>query len=97
MLPIRLPFKPNRTSRSTLVRTMGRIGVVITLLGLGGAAGYSFDRFTPKTTPAHLQEAVYYPNCATARAAGAAPMQEGEPGYRPALDADNDGVACEPH
>ncbi|GAA4542996.1 excalibur calcium-binding domain-containing protein [Amycolatopsis samaneae] len=38
---------------------------------------------------------VYYKNCAAAKAAGAAPLHLGEPGYRPALDADHDGVACE--
>lgn len=40
---------------------------------------------------------VYYRNCDAARAAGAAPLRRGEPGYRPALDADNDGIACEPY
>lgn len=38
---------------------------------------------------------VYYRYCKDARAAGAAPLNRGDPGYRPALDADNDGVACE--
>ena len=38
---------------------------------------------------------VYYPNCAAARAAGAAPIYVGEPGYRSGLDRDGDGVACE--
>ncbi|GBE64745.1 calcium-binding protein [Mycobacterium sp. MFM001] len=38
---------------------------------------------------------VYYPNCATARAAGAAPIYAGQPGYRLGLDRDGDGVACE--
>lgn len=38
---------------------------------------------------------VYYQNCAAARAAGAAPIYSGEPGYRSALDRDGDGVACE--
>jgi hypothetical protein len=37
----------------------------------------------------------YYPNCAAARAAGAAPIYVGEPGYRRKLDRDGDGVACE--
>jgi len=37
----------------------------------------------------------YYSNCADARAAGAAPLYAGQPGYRPGLDRDNDGVACE--
>ncbi|GAB2511919.1 excalibur calcium-binding domain-containing protein [Nocardia heshunensis] len=38
---------------------------------------------------------VYYKNCTEARDAGAAPIRKGEPGYRSALDRDNDGVACE--
>lgn len=37
----------------------------------------------------------YFANCAAARAAGVAPIRRGEPGYRAALDRDNDGVACE--
>lgn len=37
----------------------------------------------------------YYANCTEARKAGAAPIKKGESGYRPALDRDNDGVACE--
>ncbi|MCA0337240.1 MAG: thermonuclease family protein [Actinobacteria bacterium] len=39
--------------------------------------------------------AVHYANCAAARAAGAAPLRIGEPGYRPGLDRDKDGIACE--
>lgn len=37
----------------------------------------------------------YYANCSAARAAGAAPVQRGDPGYGGHLDRDNDGVACE--
>lgn len=40
---------------------------------------------------------VYYPNCAAARAASVAPINRGEPGYRDELDADGDGIACEPY
>lgn len=36
-------------------------------------------------------------SCAAARAAGAAPMRRGSPGYNPNLDGDNDGIACEPY
>jgi len=39
--------------------------------------------------------AAYYASCAAARAAGAAPLYAGQAGYRPALDRDSDGVACE--
>ncbi len=38
---------------------------------------------------------VYFQNCAAARAAGAAPIRAGEPGYSRKLDRDGDGVACE--
>ena len=41
------------------------------------------------------QEEAYYKNCDAARAAGAAPIRKGEPGYRSALDRDGDGVACD--
>jgi len=41
------------------------------------------------------EESVYYANCAEARAAGAAPLYRGEPGYAKRLDRDNDGDACE--
>ena len=40
---------------------------------------------------------VYYRNCNEARAAGAAPLRFGEPGYRPEMDGDRDGIACEPY
>ena len=45
---------------------------------------------------APARSSVYYETCADARAAGAAPLHRGEPGYRPGLDKDGDGVACEP-
>ncbi|WP_270260295.1 GmrSD restriction endonuclease domain-containing protein [Kocuria marina] len=38
---------------------------------------------------------VYFSRCAEARAAGMAPLYAGTPGYRPGLDGDGDGVACE--
>ncbi|MFF5444169.1 excalibur calcium-binding domain-containing protein [Streptomyces sp. NPDC012888] len=39
--------------------------------------------------------AEYYRTCADARAAGAAPIRRGEPGYGRHLDRDNDGIACD--
>ncbi len=38
---------------------------------------------------------VYYANCTAARAAGAAPIHRGDPGYAPKLDRDGDGIGCE--
>jgi Excalibur calcium-binding domain len=37
-----------------------------------------------------------YANCSQARAAGAAPVRRGDPGYGSHLDRDGDGVGCEP-
>lgn len=41
------------------------------------------------------QANTYYPNCTAAKAAGAAPLYRGQPGYSTKLDRDGDGVACE--
>jgi hypothetical protein len=38
----------------------------------------------------------YYANCDAVRAAGAAPIYVGQPGYGSHLDRDGDGVGCEP-
>ncbi|MFF8659446.1 excalibur calcium-binding domain-containing protein [Streptomyces huasconensis] len=37
----------------------------------------------------------YYGNCTEARAAGAAPIHRGQPGYGGHLDRDGDGVGCD--
>jgi Excalibur calcium-binding domain len=44
-----------------------------------------------------VRSAVFYSGCREARAAGAAPIYLGDPGYRPEMDGDNDGIACEPY
>ena len=50
---------------------------------------------SPVVEPEAPTDTVYFARCADARAAGAAPIHEGEPGYAPHLDRDGDGVACE--
>ena len=50
-------------------------------------------RSAPRAAP---RSSVRFKNCDEARRAGAAPIRRGEPGYRPGLDRDGDGVACEP-
>lgn len=49
----------------------------------------------PSSPPTPAPSGAYYRNCAEARAAGAAPIYRGQPGYRKGLDRDGDGVACE--
>jgi hypothetical protein len=51
---------------------------------------------TPAPAPVAAAPAtVYFRNCDAARAAGAAPVRRGDPGYASHLDRDNDGVGCE--
>ena len=45
----------------------------------------------------NVPQAAVYRNCDAARAAGAAPLYRGQPGYRPQMDGDGDGIACEPY
>jgi hypothetical protein len=53
------------------------------------------------STPARALQAVSsnsrreFANCSQARAAGAAPVRVGDPGYGRHLDRDGDGVGCE--
>lgn len=69
----------------TETRTVTASGQIQGFVGGGGGSGGG-------TNPG---SSVYYANCSEARAAGAAPIYRGEPGYRSGLDRDNDGVACE--
>lgn len=80
-------------------------GHAITVRVTASSAGYKTTAKTSAATakvakaapPVNLKPPaeVYYANCAAARAAGAAPIRRGQPGYRPALDRDDDGIACE--
>lgn len=49
----------------------------------------------PQAPAVPAPASVYYASCAAAKAAGAAPLSAGQPGYRAGLDRDKDGVACE--
>ncbi|WP_324590040.1 DUF1524 domain-containing protein [Citricoccus sp.] len=56
--------------------------------------------YTPKPQPTYTPPptkapAAYYKNCSAARAAGAAPVRVGDPGYGSHLDRDGDGIGCE--
>lgn len=48
-----------------------------------------------KPSSSNKPASAYYKNCDAARAAGAAPVYAGDPGYGRHLDRDGDGVGCE--
>lgn len=58
-----------------------------------GARGPA-KRLLPGDAPARRGGGAFA-NCSEARAAGAAPVRRGDPGYGPHLDRDHDGVGCE--
>ncbi|WP_225310192.1 excalibur calcium-binding domain-containing protein [Microbacterium testaceum] len=56
---------------------------------------YWITTWVPGNGPSTGTPAPYYANCTEVRAAGAAPLYRGQPGYGSHLDRDGDGVACE--
>jgi beta-lactam-binding protein with PASTA domain len=49
----------------------------------------------PQAPAVPAPASVYYANCTAARAAGAAPVYAGTPGYGKHLDRDGDGIGCD--
>ena len=97
----------NIRRRMTLNRWKRRIAELAPLvlgIAIGALAFAVFDQTYGEETPS-LPESVQtvsapaspFRNCDEARAARVAPMHRGQPGYSPRLDADLDGVACEPY
>jgi Excalibur calcium-binding domain len=61
----------------------------------GGRHCHRGDGGAPPPPQRALSGSVYFPNCASARAAGAAPVRSGQVGYGRHLDRDGDGIGCE--
>ncbi|QEO24847.1 excalibur calcium-binding domain-containing protein [Xanthomonas translucens pv. undulosa] len=64
----------------------------------GGASGSRSSTGPPQSFSAPARASGNtrpFANCTEARAAGAAPVRRGDPGYAPKLDRDNDGIGCE--
>jgi len=59
----------------------------------GDGSGTKADRRSPVASLTSGSGA--FRNCSAARAAGAAPVRRGDPGYGTHLDRDGDGVGCE--
>ena len=64
--------------------------------GLGVLIGYAAFRLLVSQPDPAMTYAGRLNSCDAVRAAGLAPAAIGSPGYSPHLDADSDGIACEP-
>lgn len=103
-----LPFASTPTSSSTMPTTVATTAAPATAPTTVVTAPPTTRATAPPTTrapvttaapvtqpPATPAPSVYFANCAAARAAGAAPVRRGDPGYGTHLDRDGDGVGCE--
>jgi hypothetical protein len=79
----------DRTTRHRLVRQIGSFALVI--VGEIAASFAYVGANSPRDGPTSS-----FRNCAETRAAEAAPIHGGQPGYAAHLHADRDGIACEP-
>ena len=79
-----------RARRNRVLHRLGLIALVSSAVFVTGMAVTNWTALSARLP-------TYYSSCAVARAAGAAPIRRGSPGYRSKLDADGDGIACEPY
>lgn len=86
-----------RGSRSRTLRALFALYIAICLGVIGWFGGAYLLQQRPALFAAIPAMPTYYRNCAAAHAAGVYSISRGAPGYRSALDADNDGRACEPY
>ncbi|HST66754.1 MAG TPA: excalibur calcium-binding domain-containing protein [Mycobacteriales bacterium] len=61
--------------------------------GVGPARRVPGPAGTAMPTPS--ASVAFFPDCTAVDAAGIGPIPRGRPGYRPALDRDGDGIACD--
>ncbi|WP_242676784.1 DUF1524 domain-containing protein [Rhodococcus sp. ABRD24] len=80
-----------QAEHDAMARELGSCGATASIAPASAAPTFA----PPASTPAEAAGGVHYANCKAARAAGAAPLRAGQPGYRAAMDSDGDGVACE--
>lgn len=104
-VPQRSPYhrprvRPRQQSRAAFVRNLLFVWGVVAIATWTAIPQLFALSSAVTTTPeqrAATEQSVYYRNCNAARAAGAAPIYRGQPGYREGLDGDSDGIACEPY
>ncbi|MTD15456.1 hypothetical protein GIS00_16090 [Nakamurella sp. YIM 132087] len=82
------PSTVTNTAVSTVVSTVTTTEPAVADLGVGGSTDDDEDSDSDTSF-------AYFSNCSEAKAAGAAPVHRGDPGYSSDLDRDGDGVACE--
>jgi hypothetical protein len=93
------PLTSATVTRTTRVTVPAKVSTVTVTPKIRKAVDVPTKASSKKTTKAKPTTegaaTAYYADCSAARAADAAPLRVGDPGYRSGLDRDGDGVACE--
>ena len=91
--------RQSQQPRNSLLDIVGLFVIVIAVVWFATPTLHRWWNNVQRTPEqiAKVEQSIYYHGCNDARAAGVAPIHRGEPGYRPEMDGDNDGVACEPY
>lgn len=98
---VRWRLSINKAEKTALRSTLGKCAVhtltvrIASVPKATASSGTSANTGSPSSGSSSSGGAVHYANCTAARAAGAAPIHRGEPGYRAGLDRDGDGIGCE--
>lgn len=88
------PRKPRDPRWLRFARGAGAAALVVAI-GVVSFTGLDLDPRNPAPAPA-VVGAAPPATCSEARDRGLAPMVRSDPGYSAELDADGDGIACEP-
>jgi hypothetical protein len=84
-----------RGSRTTPLRARTQrhpLAAIVALALLSPAPAFAQRAPAPAPAPA---PGVFYQNCDAVRAAGAAPIRPGDPGWQTKFDRDGDGIGCD--
>lgn len=99
MASLNPPRVKRQAARHLLRDLRGPVGFLVLGIGIGGSAFLIYDALDAPAAQTAPTSALYEPiyrSCREALQDGRVNIRRGEPGYRPALDADGDGIACEP-
>lgn len=107
-LAVALPDFPDRYIAQEARARTARLGLWAGTFQMPADYRAEHPRTVPRDTPRQRASisspapregpsTTYFRNCKEAWAAGAAPLHRGQPGYRPEMDGDGDGIACEPY
>ncbi|NNH72030.1 excalibur calcium-binding domain-containing protein [Nocardia uniformis] len=85
----------SRLARSVSAGLAGAAVATTLLLAAPMAGAREPDVWPPKPSTSESEPRPYYVNCTQVQREESGPLLAGQPGYRPGLDKDGNGIACD--